>query len=258
MRSLDLYREWLMERYARANVNRRLVVLRSLYAEARRRGLIRDDPAERLRGLRGRDDRDGGVLSDAEARAVLDAILVDLVSPGRELRAHRDLAVVSLALRTGLRRREIAAIRVADLGQSQGHNVLTITGKGAVLRTIKIPVDVRLLITSWMVAAESARLRLDKDDPLFVALPPKRHDAGPSPLSDRAVYDIVRRRLRDARVSPLGPHALRATFVTMALEGGAPLHLVQRAVGHADPITTERYWRRKNALDDNATDYVRL
>ena len=36
------------------------------------------------------------------------------------------------------------------------------------------------------------------------------------------------------------------------------LHLVQRAVGHADPRTTERYWRRKDALDDNAVDYVKL
>ena len=58
--------------------------------------------------------------------------------------------------------------------------------------------------------------------------------------------------------SDSGPHGLRATFVTLALEGGAPLHLVQRAAGHADPRTTERYWRRKEGLDDNAVDYIRL
>ena len=31
-----------------------------------------------------------------------------------------------------------------------------------------------------------------------------------------------------------------------------------RSAGHADPRTTERYWRRKDSLDDNAVDYVRL
>ncbi len=34
--------------------------------------------------------------------------------------------------------------------------------------------------------------------------------------------------------------------------------MVQRAAGHADPRTTERYWKRKDSLDDNAVDYVHL
>ena len=60
---LDRYREWLAERYARTTTNRRLSVVRSLYAEAHRRHRIPDDPAARLRGVRGRDERDGGVLT---------------------------------------------------------------------------------------------------------------------------------------------------------------------------------------------------
>jgi hypothetical protein len=35
-------------------------------------------------------------------------------------------------------------------------------------------------------------------------------------------------------------------------------HKVQVAAGHADPRTTERYWRTKENLDDNAVDYIRL
>ena len=54
------------------------------------------------------------------------------------------------------------------------------------------------------------------------------------------------------------PHSTRHTFITLALDGGAPLHKVQVAAGHADPRTTERYWRTKQNLDDNAVDYVRL
>jgi integrase len=65
-------------------------------------------------------------------------------------------------------------------------------------------------------------------------------------------------RVSTASILGVDPHALRATFVTLALEGGAALHLVQRAAGHADPRTTERYWRRKDALDDNAVDCIKL
>ena len=54
------------------------------------------------------------------------------------------------------------------------------------------------------------------------------------------------------------PHSLRHTFITLALAGGAPLHKVQYAAGHADPRTTERYDRQRDNLDDNAVDYVKL
>jgi integrase/recombinase XerD len=101
-------------------------------------------------------------------------------------------------------------------------------------------------------------LELQGDDPLFIEVRKGGHFVSRRPLSDRAVHSIVTRRLRAAGLQVLGPHALRASFVTLALEGGAPLHIVQRAAGHADPRTTERYWRRKDNLDDNAVDYVKL
>jgi integrase len=56
----------------------------------------------------------------------------------------------------------------------------------------------------------------------------------------------------------LTPHGLRASFITLALEGGAKLQQAQYAAGHADPRTTERYQKRKFNLDDNAVDYIRF
>ncbi len=144
------------------------------------------------------------------------------------------------------------------VASGQGHHVLTITGKGNVVRTVKVPPDVQWLIDDWLVAATEAGLELVGDDPLFVEVRKGGHIPGRHPLSDRAVYQVVVRRLRAAGLERLGPHGLRATFVTLALEGGTPLHVVQRAAGHADPRMTERYWKRKDSLDDNAVDYVRL
>jgi len=138
---------------------------------------------------------------------------------------------------------------------AQGHHILTVSAKGNVLRTVKVPTAVHRMLEMWLMAARSAYLELDDDVPLFVRLD---HAHARKPLSDQAVYDVVARRMARAGLAGIGPHGLRATFVTLALEGGAPLHLVQRAVGHADPRTTERYWRRKDALDDNAVDYVKL
>jgi len=255
---LDRYREWLAAQYARTTANRRLVVVRALYGEAKRRHLVTDDPSDRLRNVRGRDERDGGALTRQQAREVLEAVSGDLRRPGHRLLAHRDLALLSILLRTGIRRSELTSLRVSSLGSAQGHHVLTITGKGNVVRTVKVPPDVWRMLETWLDAAKEAGLELAGDDPLFVEVRKGGHVPGKQPLSDRAVYNIVERRLLAAGLERLGPHGLRATFVTLALEGGAPLHLVQRAAGHADPRTTERYWKRKNGLDDNAVDYVHI
>jgi integrase/recombinase XerD len=255
---LDAYREWLARLYARATVNRRLSVVRALYGEATRRHVIPEDPAARLRSLRGRDERDGGALTRSQARAVLEAVLAEVEMPERRLPALRDLAMLSLLIRTGLRRSELAGLRIGDLGTAQGHDVLTVHGKGNVTRTVKVPIEVRRAVGAWLDVARDFGKRTTDADTLFGAVRRGGRQAGLGALSDRAIYDVVTRRLRAAGVQRLGPHGLRATFVTLALEGGAALHLVQRAAGHADPRTTERYWRRKASLDDNAVDYIRI
>lgn len=256
---LDRYREWLSESYARTTANRRLTVIRTLYGEAVRRHLVTDNPGDRLRGVRGRDDREGGALTRGEAKKLLSHTEGDLARPSLRLIAQRDLAVLAILIRTGLRRFEVVALRVGDLGMAQGHNVITIrAGKGNVTRTVKLPPDVRRMVDGWLDAATNAGLVLAGEDPLFVEVRRGGHLGSRKALSDRAVHTIVTRRLRAAGLQQLGPHALRASFVTLALEGGAPLHIVQRAAGHADPRTTERYWRRKDNLDDNAVDYIKL
>jgi site-specific recombinase XerD len=255
---LDGYREWLARSYARATVNRRLSVVRALYGEAARRHVTAGDPTARLRGLRGRDERDGGALTRSQARAVLEAVLAEVEQPRRRLLALRDLAILSLLIRTGLRRSELAGLRIGDLGTAQGHDVLIVRGKGNVTRTVKVPIEVRRTVGAWLDVARDLGLGAADQYPLIVGVRRGATLNNTRPISDRAIYDIVARRLRAAGIDRLGPHGLRATFVTLALEGGAPLHLVQRAAGHADPRTTERYWRRKDALDDNAVDYLKL
>ncbi len=79
-------------------------------------------------------------------------------------------------------------------------------------------------------------------------------------MTTDAIYKIVASYVQKWRAlgARISPHALRATFITLALDGHAPLHKVQYAVGHADPRTTERYHTTKANIEDAAGDYFTL
>lgn len=240
---------------ATATVNRKLTVVRQLYAEAIARGELTSNPAARIPGFRGAGDSPTRGLTAAEARALL-------ASPDREtLLGLRDYAMLRLLLHLGLRREELAGLRRRHLEQQQGVRTLTVTGKGQRRRLLKLPLVVDGALTTWLERAGPG----DPEMPLFCRVRRWRTATGygdralpPQALSGQAVWYLVARHAQAAGLGDLHPHCLRHTFVTLALDGGAPLHKVQRAAGHADPRTTERYWRSKDDLTDAASDYVHL
>ena len=59
-------------------------------------------------------------------------------------------------------------------------------------------------------------------------------------LTNQAVYNVLRKRLRQASASRLSPHDFRRTFVGDLPGAGANIVTVQKMAGHANPAMTSR------------------
>ena len=65
-----------------------------------------------------------------------------------------------------------------------------------------------------------------------------------SRLTDQAIWIILEKRFKAAKVKAFTPHDLRRTFAGEMLDAGVDLVTVQKLMGHASPVTTSRYDRR--------------
>ena len=251
------YRRYLADTFNKSTAGRKLTVARKLLDEAVNRGLLTINPAQGVRGYRSQSQAETPylVLTRTQARDLVDSIDRDTI------KGKRDYALIMLLLKTGLRRSETAALNRHDLGQEQGHNVANIQhGKGDKQRHVKVPPDVVRALGEYLEVLDQTKPPgqsvEEKAAPLFVQIKKGDQVQLGQRISDGGIARMVKARAKAAKILGLSPHGLRASFITLAIEGGAALHQVQYAAGHSDPRTTERYQKRKINLDNHAVDYV--
>jgi integrase/recombinase XerC len=142
--------------------------------------------------------------------------------------ALRDKAVLMLLYGCGMRISEALSVTPAMLND----NPLRIIGKGNKVRLVPVLPQVREAIDAYVAACP---MSLARGDPLF-------RGAKGGPLSARLVQ-LAMERLRGALNLPdtATPHALRHSFATHLLSGGADLRVIQDLLGHASLSSTQIY-----------------
>jgi len=221
-------------RYARATLARKAAALRCYFAWQRRRGALVVDPARRLAAPGG-----GSRLPRVLDRTELDTML-DRPSPRggdpdggsddlHDALSLRDDAVLELLYGSGLRVAELCGLDVGDV-DVRGLTV-TVLGKGD--RQRRVPMHDRCAgaVALWLRRGRQA-LVTELSAPEAVFLNRRGTRLGPRDV----------RRLLDRRSPvPTHPHALRHSFATHLLDGGADLRVVQELLGHASLQTTQVY-----------------
>ena len=241
------YQSALLGRYERATAARMIASVRSVLKE-RSLAIGCANPSLGLRPIKVANESTHVALTRPQVGQLLR--LIDRAT----ILGLRNYALVSLLLRTGIRRSECAALTVGDLDTRYGHHVALIQhGKGDIRRVVKIPVDVYHAIEAYRDAAYLADS--SPDAPLFVQIRRGGHVQAEG-LGTKGIERLVKDLGQQIGEEKLTPHGLRASFATLTLEAHAPLDRVQEAMGHSKTETTLRYHKRKMNLDDNAVDYL--
>jgi site-specific recombinase XerD len=236
LRDLRRFLAGLSEQHAApATVARKLAAIRAVLRVQVELGAREENPAELL-GSPKRGKPLPRVLSAADVATLLDRI------PATDPLALRDRAAFELAYASGLRAEELVGLDVASLDFDA--ESVRVEGKGGKTRLVPVGEPARQALERYLQRGRPALLAGD-EPALFL-----------SKSGQRLSTSDVRRRLRSwarkaAAVSPAlswaHPHALRHSFATHLLDGGADLRAIQELLGHATISTTQVYTRVESA-----------
>jgi integrase/recombinase XerD len=152
---------------------------------------------------------------------------------------RRDLAILSLLARLGLRCCEVSGLCLDDFDWRAGE--VTIRGKGSAMERLPLPHDVGEALVDYLRDGRSASAGFRE---VFVAAKAPRR-----PLSPTGVTHVVGCACKRVGMEPVGAHRLRHTLASDLLRAGTPLAQIAPILRHASVATTAIYAKvDRNAL----------
>ena len=213
---------------SRRTIARHSSSLRRYFGWLARTGVLALDPSVGVSVPAG-EGRLPSVLKGHELTVLLDEPPARVESDADGVRL-RDDAVLELLYGSGLRVGELCGLAPADI-DLKGRSV-TVWGKGDKQRRVPISEPAADAVAGWLTRGRALLPAADVDGEAALF-----RNARGRRLSPRDCRRIIDRRA----AAPTHPHALRHTFATHLLDGGADLRAVQELLGHADLSTTQRY-----------------
>jgi site-specific recombinase XerD len=222
---------------APASSARKLAALRALFSSLREHGAIAHNPADLVSTPR-RGSALPRVLSARDAGRLLDGI------PASDPLALRDRAIFELAYACGLRAEEIVSLTLSQVDHDGEQ--LRVEGKGRKTRFVPVGEPAMAALRDYLdrgrTALLAARGAHAGGDPGTLFLSRSGRQLGTGDVRRR-----LRRWTQAVGVDSVSPHALRHSFATHLLDGGADLRSIQELLGHASVSSTQIYTRVESA-----------
>ena len=216
---------------APSTIARKLAVLRGLLRVQTENGCRAENPAELLSSPK-RPQRLPRVLKPEEVATLLDRI------PATTPLELRDRALFELAYSSGLRAEELVSLEVESIDFDA--ECVRVEGKGSKTRLVPVGEHARSAVERYL---ERGRPALEVANQRALLLSKSGRRLSPSDVRRRLRIWSRRAASRVPAVIDAHPHALRHSFATHLLEGGADLRTIQELLGHSTISTTQVYTR---------------
>jgi integrase/recombinase XerC len=227
-------RGWLgsLVELSSASIARKLSSVRALYVFLGRSGEVRENPAALLQSPK----LSRGLPLVLRPEAAAEVIEVTLTPGDRDVEPLRDRVILELLYGSGLRVSELAALDLEAVNVRAGE--VRVLGKGRKERIVPLSGKALEALEQYLPRrAELAHPRTGFVDDKALLLTRRGQRLGV-----RRVQSLVQRYGALGAGRPdLHPHALRHSFATHLLEGGADLRVIQELLGHSSLATTQRY-----------------
>jgi integrase/recombinase XerD len=152
---------------------------------------------------------------------------------GDDPRSLRDRALLELFYSSGLRVSELAGLTLQQIDLE--HGFLRVFGKGSKERVVPVGAKARDAIAIYLSSGRPHLVKPRTGSSLFL-------NKNGTALSRVGLWGIVKAHAKRAGITKnVKPHALRHSFATHLLTGGADLRAIQEMLGHASISTTQIY-----------------
>ena len=158
--------------------------------------------------------------------------------PNGHAEGLRDLALVNLLLRTGMRTVEASRANIGDITTKRNKRVILVQGKGRSSKDEFIPLSDKAMdaIEDYLITRPAA----PASEPLFIC---EGFGSRGRRLSERRIQEIVKEALRSVGIDghEYSAHSLRHTCAVLLLDAGVNPYDVQKYMRHRSIDTTEIY-----------------
>jgi integrase/recombinase XerC len=214
---------------------RKLSSLRAFFRFLARKGQVNDNPAALVRSPKRKKSLPRALNVDETIRLVTTPSSAE--APKYEPSRLRDQAILEVLYGAGLRVSECCALDLDDV-DDRGHLIRVRHGKGGKERIVPVGSKALEAVAAYLAVRDELRDPRGGADEAALF----RNVRG-GRLTPRAVQRHLRAYVAAAGTAPATPHALRHSFATHLLDGGADLRAIQELLGHASLASTQIYTR---------------